>query len=105
MSTPNQQSGDERLGRVLREARPQPGLPPRFQQNVWRRIEQPDTRNSPASWVEILAALFLKPRFALTTICAVLVAGALLGSWTGSAEARQVAQERYVASVIMPVGP
>lgn len=105
MSTPNQQSDDERLGTLLRESRPQPGLPPRFQQYVWRRLEQAETQPRPANWIAAVAALILKPRFAMATIFAVVAIGALLGSWNGTAQARLVAQERYVAAVVMPVTP
>ena len=105
MNTQTQQPDDLELRTRLREARPEPGLPPHFHENVWRRIEQAEVHGRSLNWIEALAGMLLRPRFAVATICTVVVAGALLGSWTGSAEARQVAQERYVAAVIMPVAP
>lgn len=105
MNTHTEHPEDVELRAHLREARPQPGLPPRFQENVWRRIEQAELHGRSSNWIEALAALILKPRFAVTTICTVVILGALVGSWSGSAQARQVAQERYVAAVIMPVAP
>jgi hypothetical protein len=100
MKTTTSNPSDEALGKLLRGARPAPSLPPRFQDNVWRRIER---NESPAalSWADALAALLLKPRFAIASVCALLLFGALLGSWEGSAHARQAAQDRYVASVAM----
>ncbi len=100
MKTIASNPSNDGLGNLLREARPAPPLPPRFRENVWRRIE---SNESPAavSWLESLAALILKPRFALASVCALLLAGAMLGTWEGSAHARQAAQQRYVESVAM----
>jgi hypothetical protein len=94
------ETGDATLGKVLRESRSTPALPPRFQEGVWRRIEQ---NQSPAaiSWVEALAVLVLRPRFAIAAVCGLALLGALLGAWEGSVHARQVAQSRYVESVAM----
>jgi hypothetical protein len=97
-TTPN--PGDEALGKLLREGRPAPDLPPRFQENVWHRIEANESAAA-IGWVEALAALVLKPRFAIATVSALLLVGALLGTWEGSTHARQAAQDRYVASVAM----
>lgn len=94
-------SSDERaLGKLLRDGRPTPALPPRFEENVWRRIEQNEAP-ARANWVEALALLVLKPRFAIASVCGLVLIGALLGTWDGSAHARRAAQERYVASVAM----
>lgn len=101
MNTTTPNPGDAALGKLLREARPAPGLPPRFQENVWRRIEQNKSSPAAAGWVEALAALVLKPRFAIASVCALVLVGGLLGTWEGSAHARQAAQDRYVASVAM----
>jgi len=100
MNTPNQEPADGKLSSLLRESRPSPGLPPRFQENVWQRI---DRKEHPAAvgWLEALAALIVKPRFAVASVCALLLAGALLGSLNGTAHARHDAQERYVSAVAM----
>ena len=105
MNTPNLNPEDGRLNSLLRESRPAPGLPPRFQENVWRRIEQKHADTTAPSWVESLAALILKPRFALATVCALMLVGVTLGSLNGTAHARHDAQERYLAAVAMPVAP
>lgn len=101
MKTTDQEPADGKLNSLLRESRPAPGLPPRFQENVWRRIEQKHAEATAPSWVESLAALVLKPRFALASVCGLVVAGALLGSLNGTAHARHDAQERYVSAVAM----
>jgi len=101
MNTPNQDPADGTLGSLLRESRPAPGLPPRFEENVWKRIEHKEQAAPARNWIEMLAALVLKPRFAIASVCALVLIGALLGTWDGSAHVRQAAQDRYVASVAM----
>lgn len=103
MNTHKQNSDEGQLSILLRESRAQPTMPPRFQENVWRRIEQAEVRPTSASWLEALAVLLLKPRFAIATAAIMLVTGTLLGSMNGQAQARQVAQERYVTTVAMPI--
>jgi hypothetical protein len=103
MKTTTSNPGDDALSQVLREARPAPGLPPRFQENVWRRIEQAESPAT-AGWIEALAALVLKPRFAVAAVCTLVLAGALLGTLNGTAHIRESAQERYVTSVAMTLG-
>lgn len=105
MNTPNQEFGDGKLGILLRESRPAPALPPRFQEGVWRRIEQAEVPGRSSNWFEALAGLLLKPRFAVASVGVVLLIGTLLGSLDGQSRARLVAQERYVASVVMPIAP
>ena len=77
-------------------------MPPRFRENVWRRIEEaeaPATNTSHLDWLETLAALVLRPRLALAAATALILAGALLGMREGSQMARQDAQARYLSSV------
>jgi hypothetical protein len=93
---------DARLGALLRESRVSPALPPRFQEGVWRRIEEaaaPVKVTGGITWLDALATLVLRPRFALATATVLIVAGALLGVREGSQAARQDAQARYLAVV------
>ena len=90
---------DTKLREVLRATRPSPSLPPRFQENVWRRIGDADAPVKSDSWLDALAALVLRPRFALATATALLVAGALLGVREGGVAANQTAQQQYLAAV------
>ena len=98
----NPDPNDVRLGTLLRVSRVGPTLPPRFQEGVWRRIEEAD---APApltggiAWLDALAAQVLRPRFALATATVLIVAGALLGVREGSQMVKQDAQARYLAAV------
>lgn len=98
----NMNPEDAKLSSLLRESRISPVLPPRFQENVWRRIaevEEPASSAPGLSWLDALAALVLRPRFAYATVVALVMAGALLGVHQGVHVARQDAQARYIAMV------
>lgn len=90
---------DTSLRDLLRSTRPSPTLPLRFQDNVWRRIERSEASVKSGSWLDALAALILRPRFALTTATALVLAGTLLGMYEGNAVANQTAQAKYLAAV------
>jgi len=100
MKPENPNSNDERLSALLLEARATPSLPPRFQEGVWRRIEESE---APAAthrgWLEELASWALRPKFALAVAVVLVFAGSLVGAREGHQEARQTAQTRYVATV------
>ena len=91
---------DAKLSALLRESRAKPSLPPRFQEGVWRRIEEaeapPENSRGP-SWLEALVAGALRPRFALAMAVVFIVAGSLAGVQQGRQTARQQAQARYLA--------
>ena len=96
------EASDARLSALLRESRTAPALPPRFQEGVWRRIEEADAPvkfPGGIAWLDALAALILRPRLALATAAMLMVAGALLGVRDGRQMARQDAQARYLAAV------
>jgi hypothetical protein len=90
---------DAKLRELLRTARVSPPLPPRFQENVWRRIEDAPERDTTGSWLDLLATLILRPRVAFALATVLLLAGALVGTHAGAQAARQDAQARYVAYV------
>jgi hypothetical protein len=92
-------SDDPKLSALLRASRVSPSLPPRFQENVWRRIEDAQAPASSVSWLDALAALVMRPRYAYATVAVLVLAGILLGARDGSQIAKQAAQARYVASV------
>jgi hypothetical protein len=98
----NPDPNDAKLGTLLRASRAGPALPPRFQEGVWRRIEESDAP-APASggfaWLDALAALVLRPRFALAAATVMIVAGATLGLREGNQAAHQDALARYLAVV------
>jgi hypothetical protein len=89
---------DARLGALLREARPSPTLPPRFQEDVWRRIEQADAKIT-ANWLEVLAAWLVRPRQSIAVAAVLVVTGLGLGWNNGERLAHTEAQARYVAAV------
>jgi hypothetical protein len=95
----NLNSDDAKLGAILREARMSPSLPPRFQQNVWRRIEDAEAPARPASWLDALAGLVMRPRFALAAAAVLLMAGIMAGTFEGRQVAQRDAQMNYLASV------
>jgi hypothetical protein len=96
------EASDARLGVLLRASRPTPALPPRFQEGVWRRIEEavaPAKVTGGITWLDALAALVLRPRLAMATAAVLMVAGALLGVRNGNQMAHRDAQARYLAVV------
>jgi hypothetical protein len=90
---------DPQISALLRESRVSPSLPPRFQQNVWRRIEDAEAPAKSESWLDALAALILRPRFAVTAAAVLLLAGISAGTLEGRQMARHDAQMNYLASV------
>jgi hypothetical protein len=100
MKKENFNPADEKLVTLLRESRAFPALPPRFQENVWRRIEDAEAPvKSSITWLEALVALMLRPRFAYATLAVLILAGVSLGAYNGAQTARHDAEARYVASV------
>ncbi len=99
VSAKNMNTEDLKLQMLLRGNRPVPTLPPRFQQNVWRRIEDAEAPVKPFSWLDALAALILRPRFALGAATALVLAGVFLGAIEGRQVARHDAQMNYLTSV------
>ena len=98
MKNENTHPDDVKISGLLRAARATPSLPPRFQENVWRRIEVAAAAPS-GSWLDALAVLILRPRLAFAAAAVLLVAGGLLGAQEGSQTTRHDAQARYVAYV------
>jgi hypothetical protein len=92
-------TNDTKLSVLLRSARATPSLPPRFQQNVWRRIGDAEAPAKTESWLDALATLILRPRFAVAAATALVLAGVFMGAMAGAHDARHDAQTRYVASV------
>jgi hypothetical protein len=82
---------------LLRAARPKAGLPPGFEQQVWKRIERGERES--LSGLERLSQWLLTPKFAAAALtCVILVAagaGAIRGAQTGDQQAR----DRYLSSV------
>jgi len=91
---------DERVSRLLKQTRPEPVLPPRFEESVWRRIERQELpASSGAGWLDQFAAILLRPRLATAAVIVLLLFGGILGAMDGAGHAREAARDRYVASV------
>lgn len=94
---------DGRLRKLLRESRPAPPLPLRFQESVWRRIEKeeatPFQNFSAFGWLERWTERLFLPRFAVASLALLLVAGGLTGFVSSADTAKQQAQERYLSAV------
>ncbi len=99
MKENNQLPDDPQISALLKQARVSPGLPPRFQQNVWRRIEDAAAPMKSESWLDTLVNLILRPRFAMAAATVLLLAGVLAGTVEGRQMARHDAQVNYLASV------
>jgi hypothetical protein len=94
-------SDDPKLSALLRESRAAPPLAPRFQENVWRRIEGAEAGRAVGtlSRLDVLVAWILRPRLAFAAVTALVLAGAFLGLRDGTQMARQDAQAHYLAAV------
>ena len=101
MNSNNPNPDDAKLRSLLRESRVAPELPPRFQENVWRRIAdaEGDKSVASASWFDALINQLLRPRLALAAVAALVIVGALAGVRDGTQMARHDAQVRYLAAV------
>jgi hypothetical protein len=102
MKTDSQMPDDAKLRALLLESRPEPELPPGFQNAVWRRIERAEKHApalSAADWLDALAAWFLRPRRALATAAVMLLVGLSLGFAQGASHATELAKARYLDSV------
>ena len=78
----------EPLRRVMREWKVTEPLPPRFQDGVWRRIEQAQTRQAVSPWAVVanwIATVLPRPALAASYVAVLLTIGVTAG-W---AQARQ----------------
>ena len=102
MKEPDLNLDEAKLSKSLREARPNPALPPRFHENVWRRIESAEesvAATSAAPWLDWLARWLVRPRLAFTVAALLVLMGVGLGWNNGERLAQTEAQARYLAAV------
>ena len=99
MKQDNFNPDDPKLRALLREARVAPSPPPRFQENVWRRIADADQPAESSTWFDALITWLLRPRLAFAAIAALMILGAVVGARKGTQLARHDAQARYLAAV------
>jgi len=97
----NPERVDGRLSELLREYRPAPALPPRFQEGVWRRIESTQAGKSARAplWLDAVVSYLLRPKFAFAGLAVLLLVGTISGIRQGIQLARQESQAHYLAVV------
>lgn len=94
--------GDASLRALLRAARPDAPLPPRFEESVWRRLDAArPTRGAGvlAQRLDRVVTWLVRPRLALVGVAMLLLTGTLLGVVQGANLAHELAKERYLAAV------
>ena len=90
---------------MLREWVVDTPLPPRFQEQVWKRIARTEARPSPGFWTSFsrwLEVALPRPKVAFAYIAALLVLGVAAGSVTAQVKSSQLNAalgERYVQSI------
>ena len=98
---------DKTLHTILAEWKVETSLPPRFQDQVWHRIERDETQPAAAvsPWTALrnwIANVQLRPALAVAYVAVLLAAGAGLG-WTQAQHASSHVSDqlslRYVQSV------
>jgi hypothetical protein len=100
--TDKSKPSDASLRALLIAARPDPPLPPRFHEGVWRRIDGASiTRGtrSVAGWLDRAVASLLRPRLALAGMVVLLLLGTTIGVVQGMDLARETAKQRYLTAV------
>jgi len=96
---------DQSLRRVLRHWTVDTPLPPRFQEQVWRRIARAETQPVPSPWAWLsrwVEGLLPRPKFAFSYVAALLVLGVAAGSLAAQATTRRLNADlgmRYVQSL------
>ena len=107
MKTNNSNESDVPLRPLLKEWKPKASLPPRFQEEVWRRIERAEAAPVPsvslatvfANW---LTNLLPRPALATAYVAGLLVIGASVGWNQARQETARVTGElsaRYAQTV------
>lgn len=102
MKTEPNETEETRLRLLLRQGRPAPPLPPRFEQSVWRRIQHAEAKGGLGgviAWLDALVERLLSPRLAVAGVTALVVIGTVAGVISGLNSAKHVAQERYLTAV------
>jgi hypothetical protein len=103
---PNQTPEDDQsLRQVLRQWTVDTPLPPRFQEQVWRRIARAETQPAPTPWTWLsrwVEVLLPRPKFAFSYVAALLVFGVAAGSLAAQATTRRLNVDlglRYVQAL------
>ena len=102
MKTTDPGDHDEALRKVLKEWRSEAPLPPRFQEQVWQRIESAQTRTASSVWAVLahwIGAVLPRPALAASYLAILLTIGVTAGWAQARQETARVKDElgqRYV---------
>jgi hypothetical protein len=102
---------DPELRQVLHEWNVKAPLPPRFQEQVWRRIERAETQVQVPAWRLVwqrVAAALTRPTPAISYMTVLLLAGLLAGYWQARLTRAQTDEQmgtRYVQLISMFENP
>ena len=95
----------EPVRKLLREWPVNTPLPPRFQEQVWQRIEKASTRDEPVFWpafLKWLVSVTTRPALALAYATVLLFAGLGAGYWHAretTANWDKALAQRYVQAI------
>jgi hypothetical protein len=96
---------DDFVRQRLQEWRIESPVPPRFQEQVWRRIEQQESVAAQGFWhglPTMLAALFARRSWAAGYVAVALIAGTSVGYWQAQEQAGSLSAHlghQYIQSV------
>lgn len=102
MKDENYQGKDERVSRALKAWTVEASLPPRFQDQVWQRITRAEAEAKITLWAVFqswLGAALSRRAVAVAYLGILLVAGLIMGYWSGRQRSRQIEaglSERYL---------
>ena len=102
MKTNEPGNHDEALRKVLKEWRTDTALPPRFQEEVWRRIERAQTPVALSAWavmIHRIGVVLPRPALAASYVAVLLAIGVTVGWAQARQETARVKDElgqRYV---------
>ena len=105
MKTNRTPEDDGALRQVLREWTVDTPLPPRFQEQVWRRIARAETQAESTVWARLLhlvEVVLPRPKVAVSYVTILLASGVAVGSWAAQVKSRRLDADlslRYVQSV------
>lgn len=96
---------DQSLRRILRQWTVDTPLPPRFHEQVWRRIARAETQPATTPWDRLsrwIEVLLPRPQCAFSYVAALLVLGIAAGSLAAQVRAKHLDADlgmRYVQSL------
>jgi hypothetical protein len=98
---------DNALRKVLKEWRTDAALPPRFQENVWQRIERTQASASPSMWDVVarwIGTMLPRPALAVSYVTLLLVIGGTAG-WTQAHQTNARVKSELGARYVQELDP